>query len=274
MCRHTRLITFLFIFCSSLSYTTVHAEKIASIIIDDLGNNFQHGKDIIDLPAALTVAILPQTTYAKDLARLARKNNKEVMLHLPMQSVEHHKHSPGTLDLHMTRSAFNRQLMQNLKSVPYVRGVNNHMGSLLTRHPGHMSWLMEELSRHGDLYFIDSRTTSKTIAEKIADEHNIPNLPRDYFLDPDDKESTMRQQFNLFIEKVNKRGYAIAIAHPYPKTIKFLQQNLTELTKQGIRVIPVSRLISKAQEKRLTKENHHQGEDSHVACTGSTCAGL
>ncbi|RKZ63722.1 MAG: divergent polysaccharide deacetylase family protein, partial [Gammaproteobacteria bacterium] len=195
-----------------ITWAPVHAEKIASIIIDDVGNNLEYGQDVIELPATLTIAILPRTTYAKTLARLAVKNNKEVMLHLPMQSVEHHQHSPGTLDLHMTRKEFNEQLRLNLNSVPYIRGVNNHMGSLLTRHPGHMTWLMDELSRHGGLYFIDSKTTSKSIADKIAVEYKVPNLSRDYFLDPDHEKDTLRRQFDRFIQKVNRRGFALAIA--------------------------------------------------------------
>ena len=245
--------------------TPVHAEKFASIIIDDVGNNLKNGQDIIKLPVALTISILPKTSYAKQLARLAVKNHKEVMLHLPMQSVEHHKHSPGTLDLHMTKHEFNQQLRLNLNSVPYVSGVNNHMGSLLTRHPGHMRWLMNELSHRGGLYFIDSRTTSKSVAEKIANEYKIPSLSRDFFLDPDNKENTLRQQFDRFIKKINQRGYAIAIAHPYPNTIKFLQNHLKELNEQGITVLPVSKLIRNTNKKR---------ENNHVACTGAPCTGL
>jgi len=228
-----------------LSSTRVNAEKFASIIIDDLGNSYQHGYDIIKLPGAITLAILPRTNYAKDLARLAIENHKEVMLHLPMQSVENQKPSPGTLDLHMTRKEFTRQLRLNLNSVPYVRGVNNHMGSLLTRHPGHMRWLMDELSHHGRLYFVDSKTTGKSIAGRIAIEHQIPNFTRDIFLDPDYDEKTIKQQFDLFIKKVNQSGYALAIAHPHPKTIKFLQTHLEKLTEQGITLIPVSQLIQK-----------------------------
>jgi len=245
-----------------------HAEKFASIIIDDVGNNFEYGEQIINLPVTLTISILPKTAYAKDLARLARKNNKEVMLHLPMQSVEHHQRSPGTLDLHMTRKEFNRQLRLNLNSVPYIRGVNNHMGSLLTRHPGHMTWLMDELSQHGSLYFVDSKTTSKSIAEKIALEHKIPNLSRDFFLDPDNKKGTLRKQFDAFIQKINQRGYALAIAHPYPETIKFLKAHLDELREHGIKLIPVSKLIRSASQLNKKQENHH------VACTGTACSRL
>ncbi len=245
--------------------TPAHAEKFASIIIDDVGNNLKNGQDIIKLPVALTISILPKTSYAKELARLAVKNHKEVMLHLPMQSVEHHKHSPGTLDLHMTKYEFNQQLRLNLNSVPYVSGVNNHMGSLLTRHPGHMRWLMDELSHRGGLYFIDSRTTSKSVAKKIANEYKIPSLSSDFFLDPDNKENTLRQQFDRFIKKIDQRGYAIAIAHPYPNTIKFLQNHLKELSEQGITILPVSKLIRNTNKKR---------ENNHVACTGAPCTGL
>ncbi len=245
-----------------------NAEKYASIIIDDVGNNLEYGQKVINLPATLTIAILPQTTYAKDLARLAVKNRKEVMLHLPMQSVEHHDRTPGALKLHMTKREFRDQLLQNLNSVPYVRGINNHMGSLLTRHPGHMTWLMDEISRRGGLYFIDSKTTSKSIADKIAVEYDIPNLSRDFFLDPDHEKDTLRHQFDRFIQKVNQRGYALAIAHPYPETIKFLQKHLNELNEQGITLIPVSNLIRIANQHINKRDNHN------VACTGATCSRL
>jgi len=267
MARQYRLTATTFLFLV-LAKTPTHAEKLASIIIDDVGNNLEYGEDVVNLPATLTIAILPETTYAKRLARLAASNNKEVMLHLPMQSVEHHQHSPGTLDLHMTRSEFRNQLRLNLNSVPYVRGVNNHMGSLLTRHPGHMTWLMDELSRRGGLYFIDSKTTSKSIADKIALENNVPVLSRDFFLDPNHEANTLRQQFDRFIKKVNRRGYALAIAHPYPETIKFLKANLNELSEHGITLIPVSELVRTANQRNRNRENHH------VACTGTACSRL
>ena len=109
---------------------------------------------------------------------------------------------------------------------------------------------------------------TKVIADKIASEHNIPNLSRDFFLDADDNESAIRNQFTRFIKKINHRGYALAIAHPYPNTIQFLQVHLHELTEQGIRLIPVSKLIKTAHQ--LTD----QRGDHHVACTRPSCTGL
>jgi hypothetical protein len=142
------------------------------------------------------------------------------------------------------------------------------MGSLLTRHPGHMTWLMDELNQRGGLYFVDSKTTHKSVADKIAVEYQIPNLSRDFFLDPDEREETMREQFDLFIAKVNARGYALAIAHPYPKTIAFLKKHLAELEQHDITLLPVSKLIPAA--KRII----HTRENANVACTSTTCTGL
>ena len=84
----------------------------------------------------------------------------------------------------------------------------------------------------------------------------------------------MRQQFKFFIQKVNQRGYALAIAHPYPKTIKFLKQYLPELSEQGIRLVPVSRLIPLSQETQDANQKNKQRGNSHVACTGPACSRL
>jgi polysaccharide deacetylase 2 family uncharacterized protein YibQ len=182
---YKRILNKFFLLLLVCSAPQVYSAKLASIIIDDLGNNYEHGQTLVDFPAPLTLAFLPQTDFAKELASLAHENQKEVMLHLPLQSVEHHKHSPGTLDLHMSRREFVQQLKTNIVSIPHVRGINNHMGSLLTRHPGHMSWLMEEIAKLDDLYFVDSLTSNKSVAAHFATEHHIPNLIRDIFLDPD-----------------------------------------------------------------------------------------
>lgn len=250
------------LFLLACSAPVANSENLASIIFDDLGNNYEHGQELVEFPAPLTLAFLPQTDFAKELAIQAYKNNKEIMLHLPLQSVQHHKHSPGTLDLHMSRQEFVQQLKTNISSIPYISGINNHMGSLLTQHPGHMDWLMEEISKLNNMYFIDSRTSNKSIAADFASHHRIPNLIRDVFLDPDYKQETIRKQFNLFIKIAKKRGYAIAIAHPHAATLAFIKKHLHELDKHNIELVPVSTLIKL------------HGGNTNVTCTGSTCAGL
>lgn len=243
----------------------VHADKLASIIIDDLGNSLEYGNMAIALPGPVTLAFLPHTVFAEELADKAHSSGKEIMLHLPLQSVRHHSHTPGTLKLHMTHNEFIRQLESDIESVPHIKGINNHMGSLLTQHPGHMDWLMSALAGEGGLYFIDSRTTTKSVASLFAKKYAVPHLDRDIFLDPDFRPETIRREFTRFINKANKTGYAIAIAHPHPRTIQFIQDHIDELEGQGIKLVPVSELIA---------HKHIHEETKNVASTGTTGSGL
>ncbi len=260
---HQKLTKQFLIFISLLSFLPgTEAAKLASIIIDDIGNNYEYGQTIINFPAPITLAILPQTQFATRLATQAHDNNKEVMLHLPLQSVEHHKPTPGTLKLHMTQQQFSQQLKKNIASVPHIRGINNHMGSLLTQHPGHMDWLMSKISNLDNVYFVDSLTSNKSVVTQAATSHQVPNLMRDIFLDPDFKPETIRNQFDRFISIAKKNGHAIAIAHPYPKTLEFLRANLDQLAENGIELVPVSKLVEL------------RGNENHVTCTGTTCSGL
>ena len=242
-----------------------YADKLASIIIDDLGNNLEYGNMAIGLPAPITLAFLPHTVFAADLADKAHNSGKEIMLHLPLQSVRHHSHTPGTLKLHMTQVEFTRQLESDIRSIPHIKGINNHMGSLLTQHPGHMDWLMSALAEEGGLYFIDSRTTTKSVASLFANKYNVPHLDRDIFLDPDFRPETIRREFTRFINKARQTGYAIAIAHPHPRTLQFIREHLDELKEQGIKLVAVSELIA---------DKHNREGLENVASTGATGSGL
>ena len=100
----------------------------------------------------------PGTPRAAHLAKAAWERGKEVLLHLPLQSVDHHGTAePGSITLDTTREAFADTFAAAIDSVPFAVGVNGHRGSLLTRHPGHMSWLMEEILRAGVFPDLDVR---------------------------------------------------------------------------------------------------------------------
>ena len=230
--------------------TPVSLRPIVSLIIDDLGDRLDDGKRAIALPGNVTYSILPQTTFSRRLAELAHNRDREVMLHQPMQAISDAPMGPGGLSLHMTHQEFISTLRANLDSVPHASGLNNHMGSLLTRHPGQMGWLMHELWQQGDLYFVDSTTTSQTVALKVALEHHLPGLRRNIFIDHNRSDAAIRAQFERFVAQAKTVGNSLAIAHPYPETLLVLEEMLPTLTEQGIELIPVSELIRHRNERR------------------------
>ena len=174
---------------------------------------------------------------------------KEVMLHLPMEPLSDKPMGPGGLSLNMTEHEFLTQLKNNILAVPFAIGINNHMGSLLTRHPGHMLWLMQELKRQGSIYFVDSRTHAGSVAAKIASENLIPNASRDIFLDNDLNFEIIEKQFRHLLKRAKKQGYALAIGHPHRETLMMLEHWLPILADYGVELIPVSKYIQATQQR-------------------------
>ncbi|PLY12416.1 MAG: hypothetical protein C0631_16875 [Sedimenticola sp.] len=216
---------------------------VIAIIIDDMGNHMGWGERALNIPGQVTYAFLPHTPHAARLASKAHDLGKEVMLHLPMESHGDNKLGPGALTLHLTEDEFKRTLQDSLNAIPYAVGLNNHMGSLLTQHPGAMAWLMEGVQERGGLFFVDSRTTRDSVGQYIAQEHGIPNASRDVFLDNNRDHDAIRLQFLQLIKRAHKKGYAVGIGHPYPETSKVLRQLLADPEKLGVRLIPASAMI-------------------------------
>ncbi|MCU7905816.1 MAG: divergent polysaccharide deacetylase family protein [Candidatus Thiodiazotropha sp. (ex Epidulcina cf. delphinae)] len=218
------------------------AVKIA-LIIDDMGDRRIAGEHALALPGPVTYAFLPQTPFSRQQAGKAHQLKKEVMLHLPMESDNGNALGRGGLTLDMSKVRFLHTLQRDIASIPHLAGVNNHMGSLLTRDPTAMRWLMSAL-REAGLYFVDSRTTDATVAERVAGSNLIASSRRNVFLDNIPRESEVRAQLHKLLETAREKGSAIGIGHPYPQTLAVLQEELPKLKEQGIELVPVSALIN------------------------------
>lgn len=215
-----------------------------AIIIDDLGYHLAAGRRAIDLPGPVSFAVLPGTPRAAALAERAHRKGKEILLHLPLQAnAEDKRREPIGIDLDMNREMLATTFDAALSSVPHAVGVNGHRGSLLTRHPGHMLWLMHEIRAREPLFFVDSYTTVHSVALQMATEAGVRAVRRDVFLDPDPLPGTVVQQFERMKRIARKRGVVVAIGHPYPNTLAFLERELPKLGEQGIELVTISELL-------------------------------
>lgn len=220
--------------CASilLSLPALAEPPTVVIVIDDIGYSYELGKQAIALPGPINYAVLPHTQNGALLAELAFQNQKEILLHTPMSTTSGRYPGAGTLTAGLDKTRFLQQLDSNLASIPHVSGINNHMGSLLTQKPRPMRWLMEELKQR-QLYFLDSRTSPLTIAQRQASLHNIPNTKRDVFLDNVRTPSAIRAQFERLLAIASSNGNAVAIGHPYPETLTVLKEVLPTLAIRG-----------------------------------------
>lgn len=216
----------------------------AAIIIDDLGNSWADARRVSQVPYPLAMAVLPGTPYAERTARHAHAAGKEVLAHVPME--------PGDpaiplgtrfLRTGMSRERLTAILESNLEGMPYVEGINNHMGSRLTARGRPMRWVMETLRRRG-LYFVDSRTTAATRGLKQARAAGVPAAERDVFLDHDPAEAAVRAQFRKLLQEARDRGTAIGIGHPHPVTLKVLKEMLPKASRRGVEIVPLREVVA------------------------------
>jgi polysaccharide deacetylase 2 family uncharacterized protein YibQ len=228
------------------------SQPVISIIIDDLGKRLELGQRVLQLPGPVACAFLPQAPHTRELAIAAHAGGKEVMLHQPMDSIDGRRLDGGAVTLNMTRREFAAMIAANIATIPHVQGINNHMGSLLTRHPGHMLWLMQELQRHTPMFFVDSRTTVATVARRLAWETGVPSTDRNVFLDNDLEAGELDYQFERLLKRARTEGSAVAIGHPYPQTLALLERRLPTLAREGVRLVPVAELIKLQQEDTPT----------------------
>ena len=140
-----------------------------AIIIDDIGYDETLAQKFLDLDAVLTFSILPHSTHDKRIARLAHSKGFEVMLHLPMEPNEYPliNPGPGVLLTSMSPGQLINQLNEDLDDVPFIKGVNNHMGSKMTTIAPQLHQIFSILKKR-NLYFIDSRTTVDTLCGPSA----------------------------------------------------------------------------------------------------------
>ncbi len=219
---------------------------VIAVIIDDIGNRLRDGERAVALPGPVAYAVLPHTPYGDELARAANGLGKEIMLHQPLQATDNnHLLGEGAITLDQSASAVQATLVENLATVPFVVGINNHMGSLLTRHPGHMRWLMQAIKQNGSLFFVDSVTSGQSVAFTVARESGVPSIRRDVFLDSVQSEEAVAIQFARLKQHARQQGYAVGIGHPFPETLGVLEKELPRLSGLGYRLVSIQSMIER-----------------------------
>ena len=225
------------------STTPAKHRPLVAIIIDDLGYDEKIAIKFSNLNAVLTFSILPHSPFQKTIAHLSREKGFDIMLHLPMEPVEYPdvNPGPGTLLTSMTPDQLTRQLENDLDAVPFIKGVNNHMGSKMTAASSQMYQIFTILKKRG-LYFVDSRTTVDTLCKPSARLFQIPFAQRDVFLDHVATVEFIRKQLNELVRIAQRNGYAVGIGHPHSLTYQVLREMLPELQKK-VRLVPASEIV-------------------------------
>ena len=215
-----------------------------AIVIDDMGPDIDKLRQLLDVGGPITVAVMPHQRFSRETADEAYVNGLDVLMHLPMEPKDLNAHDPGkgALLVAMTPPEVRAQMENDLATIPHAIGINNHMGSRFTENEPLMGEVLEVL-RGKDLFFLDSRTTARSVAIRLATRMGVPNAGRNVFLDNTREVGYIKKQIFEAARLAKKNGTAIAIGHPYPETIQALREALPELAASGVRVVRLSEVI-------------------------------
>ena len=220
----------------------VNGAKIA-IIIDDLGMDIKRSREVVDLPAPVTLALLPYAPRVREIADEGAAKGHEMIIHVPMEAMDGTQNiGPGGLKEAMSAEEFTNAFGTMLGSFEGYVGINNHMGSRLTQDEAAMTRLMGMLASRG-LFFVDSKTSDDSVATDAAARAAVPYASRDVFLDHEDTAAFVQGALAKTEKLAARRGYAIAIGHPKDHTIAGLKAWIPTLKEKGIEIVPVSELL-------------------------------
>lgn len=234
-----------------------------AIVLDDMGPAVGLTRRAIRLPAPITLSFLP---YANDIDALtaeAQSHGHEIFLHLPMEPIGTPDPGPNAILVGLDPGELQRRLAWAFDRVPRATGMNNHMGSRASSDPATMLKVLQEARRHG-LSFVDSRTSPLSVGDALAAQLGLPHAARDVFLDNEPSTNAILRQLAEAERDARRRGYALAIGHPYPTTLAVLDSWLPAAQARGLRIVSAGELIA-------SKRCRQPEAVTVSACAGSDC---
>jgi hypothetical protein len=213
-------------------------------VIDDMGYDVSILDEILALDIPITISVLPHLPYSTEIALEAHRAGKEVILHLPMEPHDYPERNPGkgALLLQMDDGVIADQLEQDILSVPYISGVNNHMGSSFMEDEEKLTVVLQELKRRG-FFFLDSLTTRNSKGLAVAEKIGLPHAGRDIFLDNDCDFQEALDILHRIVDRKATWSTMIVIGHPYGSTVRAIGEAVPVFRDHGIRIVPLSDLI-------------------------------
>lgn len=218
-------------------------KPLISIVIDDLGNKPSAVTRLMALPAKTTLAFLPYPEATPNLAAQAKAKDFEIFLHMPMQPKGAQDPGPDALAVDLSENEIAKRLRVALARVPGAVGVNNHMGSAFTSDRDGMDVVLREVGRRG-LVFVDSRTTSSSIASQSAATNGAAFTTRDIFIDHDPSAKAIAKQIAQIEAIARIHGAVVAIGHPYDTTLEALERWIPRAIARGFEFAPVRDVIA------------------------------
>ena len=217
---------------------------VIGLIIDDFGYRNDHvSNGFLNLSGKLTYAIIPGHEYSQLFSKKAYDAGYEIIVHMPMENIgKTYGEEEYALMSYFQDDEIKDRINSAFDQLPESIVLNNHQGSRGTADSRVMT-LLAGVIKEKKKFFIDSRTTSNSLAETTMRKYNVATNKRDIFLDNELDEEKINTQLLKLAELSEEKGIAIGIGHVKPQTLSVLEREIPVLQKKGFRFEFVSRLV-------------------------------
>ena len=215
-----------------------------ALVLDDFGYRSKRlTEQFCAIPQSITLSVFPNLKTSLETMDLARQSGHEAMIHLPMEPHEDRNDlGDGMIMVSHSDDEIRTITRRAIQSMSGAVGVNNHMGSKATEDRRVMEVVLGEIRRAG-LFFVDSRTSSRSIAYQVAGEMKVPRTKTTMFIDNEDVPEAIEERLLELAERAVHNGYAVGIGHGRSNTLYTLQRVLPRLEKRGFQFVSVSKLV-------------------------------
>lgn len=194
----------------------VEAKYKLYLVIDDVGNDTIY-KKFLDFPGEITFAVMPQRTFSTSAAQNIRKAGKEYIIHQPMEALNKASNpGAGAIYSGMNKNEIYEIMSENMRSVPYAKGINNHMGSRVTSDSETLAHVFDFLSDK-KMFFLDSMTMlpdDRYVGANLAGLFSLPYAQRNsMFIDNEKERTAMLRMINQGKQTAVNKGHAVMIGH-------------------------------------------------------------
>lgn len=224
--------------------TLFNGSSKLAILIDDTGSSLALAKDFRDLNMPLSFAILPYLAKSREVNKLLSESGYKVLLHLPMEGSDKavNENTKNLIKTTLTKEEIYDIFNKALENVGPVSGFNNHMGSVFTSSEEGMGTVLEFAKNRG-LFYIDSKTTSKSKGYRMAKNMEIPSAECMHFIDNSKAVVDIEKELKRAVEIAHKKGRAVVIGHFHKNMVEALKNSQEMLAKSNVKLVFVDEIL-------------------------------
>jgi len=221
-------------------------KRSVSVIIGGLGvNRGLTTQAINELPADVTLAFAAHAPGLQNWINQARAKGHEVLIELPMESVDFNAAEPGAdraLMASRNAAANQRNLDWLLSRAQGYFGVTNYNGDMFLNRADVAAPILDKLARSGLSFVFDGSVTAPSLSA-LSTSARLPFAKGYNLIDPQQDAALIQSELSRLSAQATNAGGAIGVGFAYPETITAVKNWTSSLDNQGLALAPASSVL-------------------------------